>query len=73
MIKLNALQLLEEKGKTRYWLYRQIGMSYQNFNNMINNVTKSIKYENIEIMCLALECTPNDLFLFVKDTEEAEK
>ena len=43
MIKLNALKLLEEKGKTRYWLYKQLGMSYQNFIKMINNQTKSIQ------------------------------
>lgn len=61
MIKLKALELLEKKGKTKYWLYKQLGMSYQNFNNMVNNKTKSIRYENIETMCLLLDCTPNDL------------
>ena len=62
MIKLNVAHLLERKGKTRYWLYKQLGMSYQNFNKMINNETKSIRYENIETICLLLECTPNDIF-----------
>ena len=61
MIKLKALELLERKGKTKYWLYKQLGMSYQNFNKMVNNQTKSIQYENIEAMCLLLDCTPNDL------------
>lgn len=62
MIKLDVLSLLEARGKTKYWLYKQLGMSYQNFNRMVNNQTKSIRYENIETMCLLLECTPNDLF-----------
>ena len=62
MIKLNVLELLEKNGKTKYWLYKQLGMSYQNFNRMINNQTKSIRYENIETICLLLNCTPNDLF-----------
>ena len=61
MIKLNALELLEKHGKTKYWFYKQLGMSYQNFNKMVNNETKSIQYENIEAMCLLLNCTPNDL------------
>lgn len=64
MVKLNALELLEKKGRTKYWLYKQMGMSYQNFNRMINNQTKSIQYENIETMCLLLECTPNELLIF---------
>lgn len=62
MIKLNVLALLEKQGKTKYWLYKQLGMSYQNFSKMINNETKSIRYENIETLCLLFSCTPNDLF-----------
>lgn len=64
MVKLNAMALLEERGKTKYWLYKQLGMSYQNFNKMINNETKSIQYEMICTMCEIFECTPNELFVF---------
>ena len=67
MIKLSVLELLEKRGKTKYWLYKQLGMSYQNFNRMVNNQTKSIQYENIEAMCLLLGCTPNDLLLIVEE------
>ncbi len=62
MIKLKAIELLEKNGKTKYWLYKQLGMSYQNFSKMINNQTKSIRYENIETLCLLFNCTPNELF-----------
>jgi len=67
MIKLNVLPLLQKNGKTKYWLYKQLGMSYQNFNKMINNQTKSIRYENIETLCLLLQCTPNELFEITED------
>ena len=67
MIKLDVLRILEEQGKTKYWLYKQLGMSYQNFSKMVNNETKSIRYENIETMCLLLGCTPNDLFVITED------
>lgn len=62
MVRLNVLTLLEKKGKTKYWLYKQLGMSYQNFNRMVNNQTSSIKLERIETLCQLLDCTPNDLF-----------
>lgn len=62
MIRLRVLDLLERDGKTKYWLYMQLGMSYQNFNNMVNNKTKSIRYERIETLCQIFNCTPNDLF-----------
>jgi len=67
MIRLDVLRLLEKQGKTKYWLYKQLGMSYQNFSKMVNNQTKSIRYENIETMCLLLKCTPNDLFIITED------
>ena len=67
MIKLDVLRLLEERGRTKYWLYKQLGMSYQNFSKMVNNETKSIRYENIETICLLLNCTPNDLFVITED------
>lgn len=71
MIRLNVLPLLEAQGKTKYWLYKQLGMSYQNFKNMIDNKTKSIRYERIETLCLLLNCTPNELFEIDFDTEES--
>ncbi len=61
-MKLRVLDILKEKGKTKYWLYIQLGLSYQNFNNMVNNRTQSIKYDNLQAICDILECTPNDLF-----------
>ncbi|CCX37515.1 putative uncharacterized protein [Clostridium sp. CAG:1013] len=67
MVTLNVLQLLKERGKTKYWLYKQLGMSYQNFSRMVNNETKSIRYENIEALCQLLECTPNQLFTFTDE------
>ncbi len=67
MLKLNVKELLEKNGKTKYWLYKQMGMSYQNFSRMINNETKSIRYENIETLCLLFNCQPNDLFEFTEE------
>ena len=67
VIRLDVLRILEKQGRTKYWLYKQLGMSYQNFNRMVNTETKSIRYENIETMCLLLNCTPNELFVITED------
>lgn len=64
MLRLRVLELLEEQGKTKYSIYKQLGMSYQNFNKMVNNQTASIRYENIEALCILLHVTPNELFEF---------
>ena len=69
MLKLNPLKLLEERQKSKYWLYKQMGMSYQNFSKMINNQTKSIRYENLEAMCYIFECRLDELLVFTDDEE----
>lgn len=72
MVKLDVLTLLKNNGKTKYWLYKRLGMSYQNFNKMVNNETSSIRYEVIEEICKLLNCTPNDLFIMdlSEDTQD---
>ena len=68
MIQLNVLRLLEKHGKTKYWLWKQLGMSYQSYSKMIHNETKSISYRNIEALCVIFNVTPNELFAY--DFEE---
>ncbi len=62
VMHFRILDILKERGKTKYWLYIQLGLSYQNFNNLVCNKTSSIKFENLKALCDILECTPNDLF-----------
>ena len=73
MLKLNIEKLLEKKGKTKYWLWKQTNLTYTNFDNLIKNRTKSIRYSNLEKLCEALECTPNDLFIKVDEEKPNKK
>mgnify|MGYP001048503152 CR=1 FL=1 len=59
---MNIKELLKEKGKTKYWLIKNMEGSYQSISHMMNNETTGIKFETIEKLCKLLECTPNDLF-----------
>ncbi len=61
-MKLRLYEILREKGKTKYWLYMRLGLSYQNFNKIMNNQTSGIKFQTLQALCDILECTPNDLF-----------
>lgn len=61
-MKVRILDILKEKGKTKYWLWSQTDMSYGNFSKIVNNETKLISFKNIELFCDILDCTPNDLF-----------
>ena len=64
LVRLRVLELLDKSGQSKYWLGKQLDTSWQNLNRMMNNETKSIRYEVIETLCQLFECTPNDLFEF---------
>lgn len=73
MVKLRVLEILKEQGKTKYWLYKRMDMSYQNFNKMVTNKTKSIHYEKIQKLCDLLECSVGDLFKITEDEENNDE
>lgn len=79
MLKLNVLSLLENKGYTKYALFNKLNniralkgeklMNYTNFQNMINQVNKSVLYQDLDELCEALECDIADLLIRVEDKE----
>ncbi len=62
MIQINVQKLLDEKGKTRYWLVKQMQTTYKTVNNICDNTLTGLQLETIEKLCSILECSPNDLF-----------
>ncbi len=64
MIKMNVQNLLNEKGKTRYWLVKEMQTTYKTVNKLCDNTLTGLQLETIEKLCDILECTPNDLFIF---------
>ena len=62
IMRLRIDEILKQKGKSKYRLYIQLGLSYQNFNKIYNNQTSGIKFTTLQALCDILECTPNDLF-----------
>lgn len=74
MVTLNVKKILKSKGKSKYWLYNEMNnvgsISYSNFNAMVEQKTKSIKYDNIDKLCQILNCEPKDLFTRVDGLKE---
>ena len=68
MVKLRILEILESQNHTKYWLFKQLDLSYQNFNRMVNNETSSIRFENLDKLSTILNCPIGDLFEKVEDT-----
>ena len=62
MIKLKVDELLAKKGKSRYWLCKKLSITWPNGVRLIENETRSIRYDIIEKLCEIFECEPTDLF-----------
>ncbi len=69
-VRLRVLDILEEKGKTKYWLCKRLEMHYVSFNKMVNNDTNSIRFETLSKLCEILEVPAGDLFEEVTDENE---
>lgn len=66
-------ELLEKKGKSRYWLSKQTGITYANISRLCNNETVSIKFAILEKICVVLECSPNDILILEKGDDSNGK
>lgn len=65
-MQINIDNLLQQKGKTRYWLAKEVGISYPTMKYLADNKTEGTKFDTIEKICIALDCTPNDLLKLTK-------
>ena len=71
MVKLRVLEILKEKGKTEYWLFRQTGLSdYNSFRKLIHNETSRIRFDTISRLSRALEVPVRELFTSTEETQE---
>ena len=69
MVRLRITEILEEQNHTKYWLYKQMDLSYQNFNKMVTNQTSSIRFDNLDKLSTILNCPIGDLFEKTNDIE----
>lgn len=62
MLKLRVNEILESKGKTPYWLGKQTGISQNNIGKICNGETSTIRFDTLEKICDALDCSIEELF-----------
>ena len=73
MLKLKTIDIMNERGITKYQLFNLINnirakkgeplMNYANFLNVINQKNKSVLYQDLDEMCEALNCEINELLV----------
>lgn len=67
MIQLRINELLEQRGRTAYWLAVETGTNHAVIAKLRHNRAKSIRFDVLERLCNALECEPSELIQIVED------
>lgn len=70
MIEVRLKELLEARGRSRYWLSQESGIEYKT----LMRIEKAESSNRIELrvldeICRALECQPGDLLVWVDDSK----
>ena len=60
-IIINLQEILEKRGKTRYWLANQTGIHYKTIDSYYKNKVRRYEADSILKICLALECQVGDI------------
>ena len=56
-------QILEQQGKTVYWLAKNTGISNNNLAKLVKNDTESIRFDILEKICDALQVEIEDVLM----------
>jgi putative transcriptional regulator len=69
MIQLNVDAILKNKGLSRYWLCKRLGMHYVSFKKMVENETTSIRFDTLDKLATYLDVPIGDLFIHIPSKE----
>ena len=66
MLKLKIKPVMQLRGiESPYKLLVSMGFAAATVNNMLGETAKRIRFDHLEKICHALNCTPNDLFEWI--------
>lgn len=70
MLQLKVKKIMEERGLTKYWLHKHMsGMTWRNVSRLLDCKTNAIHFDTLEKLTDVLDCSIDDLFERVDDTE----
>ena len=61
MIESRLDELLDERGRSFYWLAKETGISYSTLWRLKKGKSVGINFGTLESICRALECHPGDV------------
>ena len=73
MIEIGIDGLLEERGRTFYWLAKETGISHTTLWRLKKGRAVGINFPTLEQICRALDCQPGDVLKLADDKKAGKK
>ena len=73
MIKFRLTEMLEERGQTVYWLWKQTGIRYATVWQMGKGEIVRLNLDVLDRICDVLECQPGDLLVRVEGRKKRRR
>lgn len=67
MVNFNIEKLLKKRGKSKYWLCKNMNITSRNLNRVLKGETTSISFKYLEDMCQFLDCEVGELISVKKE------
>ena len=73
MIEIRVDQLLEEQGRTFYWLAKETGISHSTLWRLKTGRAVGINFPTLEQICRVLSCQPGDVLKLADEKKRGRK
>ena len=73
MIEIRIDELLEERGRTFYWLAKETGISHTTLWRLKKGKALGINFDTLEKICRGLNCQPGDVLKLADEKKAAKK
>lgn len=73
MIEVRIDQILEQRGRTFYWLAKETGISHTTLWRLKKAKAYGINLDTLEKICNALNCQPGDILRLAPDQKAKKK
>ena len=74
MIEVRLREVLEARGRTRYWLEKESGIHFNTLARIERaELSNRIELRVLDEICRALECQPGDILVWVDDSKAESK
>jgi putative transcriptional regulator len=73
MIEIRVDELLEERGRTFYWLSKETGISHSTLWRLKKGRSVGINFATLERICQMLSCQPGDVLKFANEKKTSKR